>query len=498
MASQTVKLVRGGRLLDGATPTPPLADLLIEGDIIREIGAPGLTAPAGAEVIDASGRLLMPGLVNAHTHSHHTLGKGLPGNWTLEMLLNAGPWAAGNRIREDLYLGAQLGAAEMIAKGCTACYDMVLELPAPTLEGMSCVGQAYADIGMRAVVAPAVADRTFWTSIPDLLASVPEELRGPIERAATAPREVSLDGARRVLAAWPFERALVRPAIAPSIPLLCSDEFLRGAADLAREFGACFHTHLAESKVQAVTAMRRYGATLTRHLDGLGVLGPTFSGAHAVWLDDDDMRRLADRGASVAHNPGSNMRLGSGVAPARAMREAGVNVGIGTDASNCSDQLNMFESMRVAALASRIHDPDYTQWLSPLDVLEMATAGSARVLGFPDIGCLAPGYKADVVFLDLSSIDYLPLNNAATQVVFCETGANVTTVMIGGRVVYDQGRYTTIDYESLRARVRGAVTRLTRDNAARRAEFAALEPIVGAFCVGLARGPYHVHRYVGS
>ena len=135
------------------------------------------------------------------------------------MLLNAGPWAAGNRMREDLYLGAQLGAAEMIAKGCTACYDMVLELPAPTLEGMSCVGQAYADIGMRAVVAPAVADRTFWTSIPDLLAAVPEELRGPIERTAAAPREVSLDGARRVFAAWPLRPSTGAPGHRPEHPV---------------------------------------------------------------------------------------------------------------------------------------------------------------------------------------------------------------------------------------------------------------------------------------
>ena len=498
MANRSVKVIRGGELLDAGAARPRPADLLIEGDTIREMGAPGLTVPEGAEIVDATGRLLMPGLANAHTHSHHTLGKGLSGEWTLEMLLNAGPWAAGCRTREDLYLGAQLGAAEMIAKGCTACYDMVLELPVPSVEGMTCVAQAYADIGMRAVVAPAIADRTFWTSIPNLVAAVPEDLRGPIERVAAAPGEVSLEGARQVLSAWPFDRSMVRPAIAPTIPLLCSDDFLRAAGNLAREFDVYFHTHLAESKAQAVTAMRRYGGTLTQHVDELGLLGPSFGGAHAVWLDPDDMRRLADRGASIAHNPGSNMRLGNGVAPVRAMREAGINVGIGTDASNCSDQLNMFESMRIAALASRIHDPDYMRWLPPAEVLEMATVGSAKLLGFDDIGRLAPGYKADIVFLDLSNISYLPLNNATTQVVFCESGAGVATVMIGGRIVYDQGRFTTIDFDGLRTRVIETATRLASANAARRAEFDALEPIVAAFCVGLAQSPYHVDRYVGG
>ena len=250
------------------------------------------------------------------------------------MLINAGSWMAGNRTLDDLHLGSLLGAVEMVRKGCTACYDMVLQLPQPTLEGITNVARGYLDVGMRAVVAPALADRTFWQSIPGLLEAIPDSLRKSVEQVATTPFEESIRRCEAIFADWPLDRDRVRPAIAPTIPLLCSDEFLVAARRLSREYGVGFHTHLAESKVQAVSALRRYGRSLTAHLDQLGLLGPDFVAAHAIWLDEDDMRRLADNGASVAHNPGSNMRLGNGNAATRAMVDAGINVGIGTDTSS--------------------------------------------------------------------------------------------------------------------------------------------------------------------
>jgi guanine deaminase len=358
------------------------------------------------------------------------------------------------------------------------------------------VARGYLDVGMRAVIAPAMADRTFWQSIPGLLDAIPSELRKAVNNVALAPFEESINNCKAIFENWPFDRDQVRPAIAPTIPLLCSDAFLVAASRLAREYEVGFHTHLAESKVQAVSALRRYSRSLTAHLDELGVLSPNFVAAHAIWLDADDMRRLADNGASVAHNPGSNMRLGNGSAPARDLIDAGVNVGVGTDTSSCSDQLNMFEAMRMAALVSRNETPDYDRWLGPGDALRMATANSAKALGFDKIGRLETGYKADIVFLDLTNINYLPLNVAVTQVVFCENGAGVDSVMIGGRLILDRGRFTTIDYEHLIKRVAEASARLTSANARRRAEIEPLGPIIGKFCLGLTREPYHVHRYV--
>ena len=223
-----------------------------------------------------------------------------------------------------------------------------------------------------------MADRTFYAAIPGLMEALPPDLAVEVRNMASASGETHLEACRSALEAWPFDRDRVRLALAPTIPLHCADAFMVGAANLAREHGAGFHMHLAESKIQQVSALTRYGATLTRHLDRLGVLGPNFTAAHAIWLDADEIRLLADAGASVAHNPGSNMLLGSGIAPAHEMRGAGVNLGIGTDGTTCSDNLNMFEAMRLASLSSHVRGPDYEQWLSTVDVLEMATEGSAK------------------------------------------------------------------------------------------------------------------------
>ncbi len=491
-------VVRGGRLLDIAGHAAELKDILIEGDTIREIGRPGLDAPDGARIIDAADRLVMPGLVNAHTHGHGTLSRGLGDRWTLELLLNAAPWISGGRVLEEKYLAALLNAAEMIAKGCTAAYDLYFEFPLPTTEGMAAVGRAYTDAGLRAVVAPMMADRLFLHAIPGLLDALPGPLRKRVEAAQAAPREETLAAARAMLKGWCFDRDRVRPALAPTIPLHCSDEFITASRDLAAEYGVGLHMHLAESKIQAVSGITRYGKTLTAHLDDLGFLGPHFTGAHAVWLDDDDIKRMADAGASVAHNPGSNLRLGSGIAAVREMLTAGVNVGIGTDGSNCSDNQNMFDATRIASFASRVRSPDYETWLSTDEVLTAATAGSARALGMGDaIGRLEPGFKADMVFLDLGCVNFVPFNDPTNQIVLCEDSSAVASVMVGGRMVLDAGRFTGFDYAKLRADVEAAVERLRGANADLKELALALEGHVGKFCVGLAQGPYHVQRGLG-
>ena len=170
-------ILRGGRVLDIAAGTADPADVLIEDDTIREIGTPGAPAPEGAAEIDAARRLLHPGLVNAHTHAHGNLSKGMGDRWTLELLLTAAPWLSGHRTAEDKYLTAQLGAVEMVLKGCTACYDLFFEWPIPTVEGLALAAQAYSDVGIRAVIAPMVADRTFYEAIPGLAEALPAPLR---------------------------------------------------------------------------------------------------------------------------------------------------------------------------------------------------------------------------------------------------------------------------------------------------------------------------------
>lgn len=493
MKNEPTIIIRGGRLIEGP------ADILIRGDVIAEIGKPGMPSPGDAKTIDARNKLLHPGLVNAHMHGHGNLGKGMGDRWTLELLLTAGPWITGNRSTEDKYLSTLIGAAEMVLKGCTACYDLTVEFPTPSAEGLEAAGRAYRDVGMRAVLAPMVADRSFFEAIPGLMEALPAPLQKEVERLRLAPYQTTLDNMRKALHGWKFDRDEVRPAVAPTIPLHCSDEFMVGCDKLAREYGAGLHTHVSESKVQAIAGLRKYGKTLTAHLDALGLVGPDFTAAHGVWLDDDDMKRLGDRGASVAHNPGSNMRLGSGLADMRRMLEHRVNVGIGTDGANCSDNLNMYEAMRIASLVSKVQGPDWQRWITTREVVEAATAGSARALGFGDrIGRLAPGYKADVVFLELENINWIPLNDPINALVHTEDGSAVHSVMVGGSMVVENRRLLNVDLAKLARDAENARERLEKLNRDNKTLYEKLEPIVGTFCPGLAKTPLHIHRFGAS
>jgi 5-methylthioadenosine/S-adenosylhomocysteine deaminase len=489
-------ILRGGRVLDIDRGTAEPADILVQDDTIAEIGPPGIAAPEGAAVVSAERKLIHPGLVNAHTHAHGNLAKGMGDRWTLELLLTAAPWITGNRAPDDIHLTAQLGAVEMVLKGCTACYDLVVEFPLPTRDGIARVAAAYQEVGMRAVIAPMVADRTFYEAIPGLHDALPDALKERVAALRLAPGAATLDAIRSAFGELSLDRDRVRLAVAPTIPHHCSDDFILGCASLARDFDVGLHSHVAESKVQAIAGLRLYGKTLTAHLDELAVLGPKFTVAHGVWLDNDDMARLGDHGASIAHNPGSNMRLGAGLADARAMLDARVNLGIGTDGANCSDNQNMYEAMRLASFVSKVQGPEWRRWMTTREVALAATQGSARVLGFGDrIGRIARGYKADLVMLDLDHPNWLPLNNPVNQLVHSEDGNAVHSVMIAGKMVVENRRVLTVDMERLRGRVEAARERLAAANADNRRLYEALEPVVGSYCPGLARTPYHVHRY---
>ena len=488
------QIIRGGRLLDARRQSADPTDILIKDDEIAELGPPGLAAPADARVVSAEGFLLHPGLVNSHTHSHSNLSKSAGDLWTLELLLAAGSWITGRRGPEDNYVSALVGACEMLLKGCTAAYDLVIEIPIATVDGIQATARAYRDAGMRAVVAPCASDMTMYYALPGFLDAFPPALRKQVETIRAAPTKDALAPLRPLLETWSFDRERVRPAIAPAIPILCSDEFVLACRDMARDFDVGIHTHLLESKVQAVAGKQRYGATVTAHLDKLGALGPNFTGAHGVWVDEDDMRRLADKGAHIAHNPSSNMRLGNGIARVKQMRELGVNVGLGTDSVTCSDNLNMYEAMRLAALSSRAQSPDTGRWLSAIECFEGATIGSAKALGFEKIGRIAKGYKADIVFLDLGHVNFVPFNDPVNQIVSTENGAAVDSVMIGGRLVLDHGCFPHVDFERVRRRVEERVAALRALNAEARHIAALLEDAVGSYCVGLARAPYHIER----
>jgi 5-methylthioadenosine/S-adenosylhomocysteine deaminase len=314
-------LIRGGRVLRADLVTYDPADVLIEHGFIRAIEPVGRITRGDVETIEAAERLLVPGLVNGHTHAHGGLGKGAVGDRVpLEVFLSASGVINGSRTVEDKRLSATLTAVELVRKGCTAVYDLFVEYPVPSREGLDAVAEAYGTVGMRAVIAPMMADRTLYEALPGLIESLPPHLQEQARRINAAPYEASVAAARDILANWRHDRDKLRPALGPTIPLHCSDAFLVECARLAEEYDVLLQTHLAESKTQAVLGYKKYGRSLVAHLQALNVLGPRLSAAHGIWLDTDDISRLAAAGAGVVHNPMSNLRLGSGVAPSRALR----------------------------------------------------------------------------------------------------------------------------------------------------------------------------------
>jgi guanine deaminase len=493
----TALLVRGGQVLAGVPPALARADVLVEGDRIAAVG-PGLVAPADARTLDASGRIVLPGLGNAHTHAASHLARGRAGNWTLEDLLTNAPANYAFRSPEDDYLSAAIGAIEMLKTGCTSAYDLYMAVPAITDEAFEATVRAYTDVGVRVVLAPAVADVVFFQTVPGLLDLLPANLRSTVQAMQPAPTKGLLELTERIIRRWHRSAdGRVGVAVSPTIPNQATDEFLAGCARLTREYGVGVHTHLAESKVQVIESRRRFGKSIVARLAEHGLIGPGFVGAHGVWLADDDIRTLADGGAAIAHNPGSNLRLGCGIAPVRELLDRGVAVGLGTDGSVCADNQNLFEALRIASVVSTIRFPHETaRWLDAGTVWNLATAGSARVLGqAADLGAVAAGRKADLVLLRADSVFLRPLADPLNALVYSESGAGVDTVLVDGRVVLEGGRVTTVDESRIYARAQEAAERQYRASEQARTLARELAPYVASACRAAVATPLPFERY---
>ncbi len=432
-----MRVIAGGRVLSPTSPRGEARDIVIDGDAIVDIVAPGSVANENADVLDASRRLIIPGLINAHTHSHGGLSKGVGDLWSLELLLNAAPWISGSRSAEDKHLAALINAVEHVEKGATACYDLFFEFPAPTVEGLEAVASAYDSVGLRAVIAPMVADLTFYQSLPGMIDALPQDARARARDISMGKADTTIEALRTLAKRWSHPRDRLRLGVAPTIPHHCTKEFMIACRDVAREHGLIMQTHVGEARYQSASSFKIFGTSMTKTMDSAGIVGPWFSAAHAVWLDSDDMDVLAARGAQVAHNPARGLPPG--------------------------------------------------EWLSTHDALRLATEGSARVLGFHDlIGKIAKGYKADLVLLDLDHVNYIPLNSATHQLVHTEDGRAIDKVLIGGRLVVSGGRAIGIDKAALAAKAQAAVDRLGALNADARRFAERIEPMVLNFCRGLA------------
>ena len=400
-----------------------------------------------------------------------------------------------NRTAEDHYLSAALGAIEMIRTGATAAYDLYMAVPVADESVLEPVISAYRDVGLRVVLAPSMADGPFHRIMPGLLDVVSASIARRLERLAAMPTTRVLELAQSAIRR--FDGAAsgrVRIAVSPSIPGLCSDDLLLGLAALAREHGVGMHTHVAESRVQVAHAKWRWGQPIVSALDALGALPRGFTAAHGVWLAPEEIRLLADARASVVHNPASNLRLGSGIAPIRRMLDAEVNVALGSDGSVSSDNQDMFEAMRLAALVSRADGhADPAGWIDATEAFERATVAGARAIGCgSQLGQIEPGRFADIVLLRSDSMFLKPRNDLLNALVFAENGLAVDTVIVDGRVVMQGGQVLGVDEAAIRDRAQESAERLARTNRELFAGAQELAPYIWTHCqalIGAGDGP---------
>ncbi len=445
--------------LDDSDRLHTRADVVIENGLIQSVGpGAGEGAPPGAEVIEAEGMLVIPGLINGHFHSPGNFMKGALENWPLElfMLYEVPPLMDRVATPRFAYVRTMLGIIEMLKQGVTAVHDDCFFVPVVTEGEVDAVLQAYADAGMRATVTldqPNVAETAKYPFLADLL---PAPLRARMEAAPRMSDGELLDHYARYIDRWHGSAGgRLRAAVSCSAPQRVTPDYLRALGRIARDRDIPYNMHILETRLQRVFGQEVLGKSLVRYAHDMGVLTEQAMVIHAIWIDDDDIRLIADSGASVAHNPVSNLKIGSGIMRWRNLRQAGINVCLGNDEANTDDGINLWTVGKVAGLVHNLTDPEFRDWITPQEILAGLTHAGARAMRLPvPTGRIAPGWQADLALLDLSTLPFTPLNDVRRQLVYCETGASVRTVLVGGEVVVRGGRLTKVDEVALLAEAR--------------------------------------------
>lgn len=429
-------------------------DVLIEDGVIALVGrVPSEVDATCDRVIDGRERLVVPGLVNAHTHSPLSVVHGAYD----QLNHRASMWLfqayTARRTPREVYVSALLNCIEMLLSGTTATIDHFPE-QAFGPQDVEAVVSAYRDSGMRAVVALRIFDGEYTDILPPS-GDLPENLRKAVdENNPFAPRSVSELGdlCGEAIARWNGLDGRIGIFPAPSNPIRCSDELLRMCAKMAEDHDVGIHCHLLETEVQTSIASRRYDRTMVQHLDHLRLLSPRLSCAHTIWIDDEDIDLLAKRGVVIVHNPESNLRSGCGIAPIPKMLARGVCVALGNDGSCSGGDQILQRAMRLATILHRVDEPDPSAWISTGQVLRMAThGGAAAMLSQGRFGSIAVGQAADLALYDLKRSWWTPVNNPVHQFVHSDVGAAVNTVIIDGRIVVDEGRIVAFDADAILA-----------------------------------------------
>lgn len=444
-------------IYDAAAPdamTGPV-DVMVDGDRISAIG-PELPAPPDARIVDGGGRhLLLPGLINAHFHSPANHLKGSVRSLPLElfMLFESPADPALTPSPREAYLRTMLGAIEMLQRGITCVQDDAFLMPSPNPEIIDAVASAYRDSGIRAFLALDQPELSEAEKLPFL-----DELDPAVRRtfSAAAPADATrlLEAYDHLIATWHGAADdRIRAAVSISAPQRVSLEYFAALDDLAERHGLPLYAHVLETKVQRtlMTEQERFaGRSLVRYTAEAGLLKPHTNVIHAVWVDDADLDTIAEAGSTVVHNPVSNLRLGSGVLPWRAMLDRGIPVALGTDEAICDDSVNVWTVAKTAGLIHNVSGLDSDDWPTATEILTALWQGGARATRREgDLGAVAPGLLADLVLVDLHAVAFTPLNDLREQLVHCEDGRDVALTMVAGRVVAENGHVTSVDETAL-------------------------------------------------
>jgi 5-methylthioadenosine/S-adenosylhomocysteine deaminase len=415
--------------VDGTRRVLNPGSVAINGAEIVAVDTPAAIAGRykSAQTIDATGKVVMPGLINTHTHAAMVMYRGLGNDlklmdWLQKYIF---PAEAKTVSPEFVRVGTRLAALEMIQSGTTTFADMYY-----FEEEVARVTKA---AGLRAVLGQTVIE----FPVPD--AKTPADA---LKRMEVFAKEFEHDD-------------LITPSLAPHSVYTLDAKTLTAVSELARRLNVPIQIHLSETSAEIGLSQERHKQRPVALLDSLKFWAPTTLAAHAVWINDDEIALLKQRGVGVSNNPESNMKLSSGTAPVMKYRAAGVNVGIGTDGAASNNDLDMFEAMRQAAFQQKLATMDPTA-ISAADAIEMATVAGARALGRNRLGTLAPGMLADVIIVDMSKPRQQPLFDPVAQIVYASRGDDVVTTIVNGKVLMRDRKVLTMDEVEVVAQARAA------------------------------------------
>lgn len=411
----------------GQNVEPFNGTIVVDGDRLVYVGPDSGFQGAPDEWVDAGGKLALPGLVNAHTHTPMSLLRSYADDLPLHEWLNDRIFPAEDRLtEEDAYWGAMLSAGEMIRTGTTSFVDMYFHMDA--------VAQAVDESGLRAVLSRGI---------------VPSEGEKKLREGVEFARK------------WRGRAdGRISTMLGPHAPYTCPPPFLKEVAAAARDERLAVHIHLAETGGEVAEMREKYGLSPIELVYECGLCEIPMLAAHAVCVDEHDIRLLAENHAGVAHCPRSNLKLASGIAPLTAMLDAGVAVGIGTDSASSNNNLDMFEEMRLASLLAKGSTSDPIAVPAPA-ALRLATAGGAAIAGLSDrVGRLEAGLQADLILVGLNRFHLAPDRNPTSLMVYSAKGADVTDAMVAGKWLMRDRQLTTIDEDLVVRKANEAIRRI--------------------------------------